>query len=67
MLIAVVIPAFDEEGYLGPTLASLKRLAEKYLETGGGRGHYTTRRAHVSKLRPWSHIESRLRAEVKPG
>jgi hypothetical protein len=60
MLISVV-PAFDEEAYPGPTLA------EKFLESDGGRRQYTTRRAHVWKLRPLSQTESRLRGEVKPG
>ena len=35
MLISVVIPAFNEEGYLGETLASLNR-AKAFLQGEGG-------------------------------
>ena len=35
MLISVVIPAFDEEAYLGPTLASLNGAAAFLREKGG--------------------------------
>lgn len=36
MLISVVIPAFDEEAYLGPTLDSLNRAREFLRARGGG-------------------------------
>ncbi len=41
MLISVVVPAFNEEDYLGQTLAGLSRAAAFLLEKGAGRAEIT--------------------------